>query len=70
MSHLYTPRTNERIFLNNVDISEITIGYSIRNNGALIYIFLPSGKRLKTTKGRDYRTFVYGELRVEKEDEV
>jgi len=53
--------------LNDVDITEVCIGYSERNNGALIYIFLPSGKRLKTTKGRDYRTFVYGELRVEKD---
>jgi len=70
MSSLYTPRTTERVYLNNVDISEITIGYSIRNNGALIYIFLPSGKRLKTTKGKDYRTFVYGVLRIEKEAEV
>jgi len=68
MSHLYTPRTTERVYLNDIDITEICIGYSIRNNGALIYIFLPSGKRLKTTKGRDYRTFVYGELRVEKGD--
>ena len=62
---LYTPHTNERVYLNGIDITEVTIGYSIPKSGALIYIFLPLGKRLKTTQGSDYRTWVYGELRIE-----
>ena len=60
---VYTPRINERVFLNGQDISEVTIGFT--QDAALIYIFLPLGKRLKTTQGDDYRTWVYGELRIE-----
>lgn len=62
---MYTPRTDERVFLNNIDISEVTVGYNESNGGALIYIFLPLGKRLKTTQGSDYRCWVYGNLRIE-----
>jgi len=67
---LYTPRKNERVFLNNQDVSEVCIGYNESISGALIYIFLPLGKKLKTTQGTHYRTWVYGELRVEKPDEA
>ena len=65
---LYTERTTERIFLNGQDVTEICIGYT--NSGVLIYIFLPEGRRLKTTQGSDYRTFVYGKLRIVKELKV
>jgi len=59
---LYTPRTTERIFLNGIDITEITVGYNESSSGVLIFIFLPEGRRLKTTQGTDYRTWVYGRL--------
>lgn len=64
---LYTPLTTERIFLNGIDITEITIGYSEANSGVLIFVFLPEGRRLKTTQGTDYQTWVYGKLRIVKE---
>ncbi len=62
---LYTERTTEKVYLNGQDVSEITVGYNLSNGGALIYIFLPLGRRLKTTQGDDYRCWVYGELRIE-----
>ncbi len=62
---MYIPRTNERVYLNGIDITEVCVGYNEVNGGALIYIFLPLGKRLKTTQGDDYRCWVYGELRIE-----
>ncbi len=57
------PRANERVFLNDQDISEIVVSY-IPDRGALVFIFMPNGKRLKTTAGDDYRCFVYGRLEI------
>jgi len=67
---LYTPRTTERVYLNSQDITEVCIGFNEAISGALIYIFLPLGKRLKTTRGTHYRTWIYGNLRIEKPDEA
>ena len=63
---LFTPRTTERIYFNGIDISEIVVGYNEVSQGVLIFIFLPEGRRLKTTQGTDYRTWVYGRLRIER----
>ena len=70
MSPLYTPRTTEHVYLNNVDITDDCIGYSIPNSGALIYIYLRDGRHVRAAERKHYRVFVYGKLRIVKPDEL